>query len=114
MALSGPLVTEAQWQKIAPLASPTASAPPERPPVGREPPCSGRNSMDSPQRRSLAGPAGEVSTSFHVLAAAAGLGRAGRVAESATGSGIREAVVLSLSRTPISFRDLPRFRATLA
>ena len=32
------------------------------------------------QRRSLAGPAGEVSTSFDVLAAAAGLGRAGRLA----------------------------------
>ncbi|HEV2520737.1 MAG TPA: IS5 family transposase [Candidatus Acidoferrales bacterium] len=37
--------------------------------------------MDSPPRGSLAGPAGEVSTSFYVLAAAAGLGRAGRVVE---------------------------------
>jgi len=37
--------------------------------------------VDSPQRGSLAGPAGEISASFHVLATTAGLGRAGRLAE---------------------------------
>jgi len=37
--------------------------------------------VDFAQRRSVAGPAGKVSPSFHVLAAAAGLGRAGRLAE---------------------------------
>ena len=37
--------------------------------------------MDSAERRSLAGFAGEISASLDVLAAAAGLGRAGRVVE---------------------------------
>src|SRR5438876_11868288 len=63
------------------LAPQATQAPPGWPPVDRQPSCFGRNSVDSPQRRSLAGPAGEISASFHLLAAAAGLGRAGRVAE---------------------------------
>jgi len=37
--------------------------------------------VDSPERCSLAGFAGEIPTSLNVLAAAAGLGRAGRLAE---------------------------------
>src|ERR1700674_4352282 len=52
-----------------------------RPPVDRKSSCSGRDSVDPPQRRSLAGFAGEISASFDVLAAAARLGRAGRLAE---------------------------------
>src|SRR6204780_4045571 len=62
------------------LASPTAQAPQGWPSVDREPSGVGRDFVDSPQRGSLAGPAGEISASFHVLAAAAGLGRAGRLA----------------------------------
>src|ERR1700730_6290818 len=49
--------------------------------MDRKSSCSGRDSVDSPQRRSLAGFAGEISASFDVLAAAARLGRAGRFAE---------------------------------
>src|SRR5579863_9377846 len=63
------------------LAPETAQAAARWPPVDREPSCPGRDSVDSPQRRSLAGLAGEISASFHVLATAAGLGRAGRWAE---------------------------------
>src|SRR3990172_233689 len=63
------------------LAPQTTQAAPRWSSVDREPSCPGRDSVDSPQRCSLAGPAGEVSASFHVLAAAAGLGRAGRLAE---------------------------------
>jgi transposase len=37
--------------------------------------------VDIAERRSLAGPAGEISAPFDLLAATAGLGRAGRVAE---------------------------------
>jgi len=50
-------------------------------PVDRESPCVGRDSLDFAERRTLAGPAGEISTSFDVLAATAGLGRAGRLVE---------------------------------
>jgi transposase len=49
--------------------------------VDREPSCAGRDSVDSPERGSLAGFAGEIPASFDVLAAAAGLGSAGRVVE---------------------------------
>src|SRR5712664_2949279 len=63
------------------LASQATQAVPGWPPVDRKPSCPGRDSVDSPQRRSLAGLAGEISASFHVLATAAGLGRAGRLAE---------------------------------
>ncbi len=80
MVRSDPLLTEAQWKKIAPLLPPTTQAPQGWPSVDREPSRVGRDSVDSPQRRSLAGLAGEVSASFHVLAAA-GLGGAGRLAE---------------------------------
>ena len=63
------------------LAPQTAQAPHGWPPVDREPPCVGRDSPDSAERGSLAGYAGEVSGSFDLLAAATGLGRAGRLAE---------------------------------
>ena len=49
--------------------------------MDREPSCAGRDSVDIAERRSLAGHAGEISAPFDLLAAAAGLGRAGRVAE---------------------------------
>src|ERR1700687_348388 len=63
------------------LAPPTAQASPRGSSVDREPPWHGRDSVDSRHRCSLAGSAAKVSASFHVLAAAAGLGRAGRLAE---------------------------------
>jgi transposase len=63
------------------LAPQAAQAAQGWPPVDREPPGVGRDSLDSAQRGPLAGLAGEVSAPFDVLAAAAGLGRAGRVAE---------------------------------
>src|ERR1700730_2030433 len=63
------------------LAPQTTPAAPRWPSVDREPPCVGRDSVDLAKRCSVAGSAGEVSASFHLLAAAAGLGRARRVAE---------------------------------
>jgi transposase len=50
--------------------------------VDREPPCAGR---DSVERGSLAGPAREIPASFDLLAAAARLGRAGRLVEHLAG-----------------------------
>ena len=52
-----------------------------RSPVDREPPCAGRDFVDSAERGSLAGPAREIPTSFDVLAATAKLGRAGHLVE---------------------------------
>lgn len=49
--------------------------------VDRESPCAGRDSVDSPERGSLAGPAGEIPASFNVLAATAKLGGAGHLVE---------------------------------
>jgi transposase len=49
--------------------------------VDSEPPCAGRDFVDSPERGSLAGPAGEIPASFNVLAATARLGGAGRLVE---------------------------------
>ena len=49
--------------------------------VDRESPCAGRDSLDSAERGSLAGPAGEIPASFDVLAATARLGGAGRLVE---------------------------------
>jgi transposase len=63
------------------LAPPTAPAAQGWPPVDRQSPCVGRDFVDIAERRSLAGLAGDVSAPFHVLAAAARLGGAGRVAE---------------------------------
>ena len=49
--------------------------------VDRESSCAGRDSLDSAERGSLAGPAGEIPASFDVLAAPARLGGAGRLVE---------------------------------
>ena len=49
--------------------------------VDSEPPCAGRDFVDSPERGSLAGPAGEIPAPFDLLAAATGLGRAGGLVE---------------------------------
>src|SRR6516162_1533685 len=77
MARSGPLLTEAQWKKIAPLLP--------KPPKQRK---GGRPWIEN--RRVLegilwilrrAGPAGEIPASFDVLAATARLGGAGRLVE---------------------------------
>jgi hypothetical protein len=80
MARSGPLLTEAQWQKSRPCF-PNRPAPQGWPTVDREPPRVGGDFVDPPERCPLAGFAGEISASFHLLAAAAGLGRAGRLAK---------------------------------
>jgi transposase len=53
--------------------------------VDREPSCAGRNFVDSAERGSLAGPAGEIPASFDLLAATARLGRAGRLVEHLAG-----------------------------
>ena len=63
------------------LASQTAPAPQRWPSVDREPAGAGRDSLDSAKRCPLAGPAREISASFDLLAAAARLGGAGRLAE---------------------------------
>src|SRR6202140_2485512 len=49
--------------------------------VDRKPSCAGRNSVDSAERGSLAGLAGEIPASFDVLAKTARLGGAGRLVE---------------------------------
>jgi transposase len=49
--------------------------------VDRESPCAGRDSLDSAERGSLAGPAGEIPAPFDVLAAIARLGGAGHLVE---------------------------------
>jgi hypothetical protein len=49
--------------------------------VDRESPGAGRDFMDSAERGSLAGPGGEISASFDLLAATARLGGAGRLVE---------------------------------
>src|SRR5579864_5783169 len=61
------------------LAPQATQAPQGRPSVDRKPPGLGRDSVDSPQWGSLAGLAGEISAPFDLLAAAARLGRAGRL-----------------------------------
>ena len=53
--------------------------------VDREPPCAGRDSVDSAERSSLAGPAREIPASLDLLAATARLGRAGRLVEHLAG-----------------------------
>src|SRR5580700_5733010 len=64
-----------------PFAPQVAQTTQGRSSVDREPPCAGRDSVDSPQRGSLARPAGEIPASFDVLAATARLGGAGRLVE---------------------------------
>ena len=63
------------------LAPKTAPTSPGWPAVDREPSRVGRDPLDSAERCSLAGSAGEISTSFDLLAAFAGLGGAGRLIE---------------------------------
>src|SRR5579863_2477282 len=63
------------------LASQTTPAPQGRPAVDRESSCVGRDSVDSAEWGSLARSAGEISAPFDLLAATAGLGRGGRLAE---------------------------------
>jgi transposase len=64
------------------LAPETAQAAQGRPSMDREPPCAGRDSLDSPELCPLAGFTGEISTSLDLLAATARLGGAGPLAES--------------------------------
>jgi transposase len=76
------------------LASQTAQTTQGWPPVDREPSCAGRDSVDSAQWGSLAGLAGEISASFDMLAAIAGLGGAGCLVENLAGVSER------IERTP--------------
>src|ERR1700691_951323 len=63
------------------LAPQAAQTTPGRSSVDGEPPCAGRDSVDSAERGSLAGSAGEIPASLDLLAATARLGRAGRLVE---------------------------------
>src|SRR5215472_10145276 len=72
MARTGPLLTETQWKKIAPLLP----RPPQHRRGGRPWIENRQVFVDSADRGSLAGPAGEISASFNLLAAFAGLGGA--------------------------------------
>src|SRR5580704_10555014 len=72
-------------EKDRPVASPVAQTTQGRSFVDREPPCAGRDSVDSPQRGSLAGSAREIPAPFDLLAAAARLGGAGRLVEHLAG-----------------------------
>src|SRR5258706_4222145 len=87
----GPIGTVAERSAVEEnlaLASETAKESPRWPPVDREPPCAGRDSLDSAEWGPLAGLAGEISASFDLLAAVAGLGGAGHLGASlARGSG---------------------------
>jgi hypothetical protein len=79
MARSGPLLTEAQWKKIAPLLP---QFPKQR--KGGRPWIENRrvrDSVDLAEPSSVARFAGEISAPLDLLAAATGLGRAGRLAE---------------------------------
>jgi transposase len=64
-----------------PFTSEAAQTTQGRPSMDPEPSCAGRDFVDSAERGSLAGPTGEIPTSFDVLAAAARLGGAGRLVE---------------------------------
>ena len=72
-------------EKDRPFTPEAAQTAQGRSSVDREPSCAGRDSVDSPERGSLAGLAGEIPPSFDVLAAAARLGRAGRLVEHLAG-----------------------------
>ncbi len=67
-----------QDRPVAPQAAPTTQG---RSSVDRESPCAGRDFVDSAQRGSLAGFAGEIPASLDLLAAAARLGGAGYLVE---------------------------------
>src|ERR1039458_7051961 len=76
------------------LASQAAQAPQGWPSVDRESSHAGRHFVDSAERRKMAGLAGGVPASLDLLAAAAGLGGAGHLAESLAGASER------VERTP--------------
>jgi transposase len=68
-----------------PVTPEAAQATQGRSSVDREPLCAGRDSVDSAERGSLAGSAGEIPASLDLLAATARLGRAGRLVEHLAG-----------------------------
>ena len=68
----------AENRALAPQAAQTAQ---RWPSVDRESSCAGRDSLDSAERGSLAGPAREIPASFDVLAAPPRWGGAGRLVE---------------------------------
>src|ERR1700688_4840495 len=72
----------AEDRALAPQAAPTTQ---RWSSLDSEPSCAGRDSVDSAKRGSLAGPAREIPASFDLLAAAARLGRAGRLVEHLAG-----------------------------
>src|SRR5271169_2216772 len=72
-------------EKDRPVAAQVAQTTQGRSSVDREPPCAGRDFVDSAERGSLAGSAREIPASLDVLAAAARLGGAGRLVEHLAG-----------------------------
>src|ERR1700686_3071474 len=68
----------AEDRTLAPQAAPTTQG---RSSLDSKPSCVGRDSVDSAERGSLARHAGEIPASLDLLAAAARLGRPGRVVE---------------------------------
>src|SRR5258708_38861359 len=81
----GPIGSVAERSAVAEnraLASETAQESPWWPPVDREPPCAGRDSLDSAEWGPRAGLAGGISASFDLRAAVAGVGGAAPLAES--------------------------------
>ena len=79
------VVDRSAVEEDRPFAPQAAQAAQGRSSVDPEPSCAGRNSVDSAEWGSLAGLAGEISASLDLLAAAAGLGRAGRLVENLAG-----------------------------
>ena len=90
----------AEDRAFAPEIAPESQA---RPPVDREPSGAGRDSLDSAERRKMAGLAGEISASFDLLATVAGLGGAGRLAESLAGVSERVERTLAITVERIVF-----------
>ena len=78
--------------------------------MDRESPCAGRDSVDSAERGSLAGSAGEIPASFNVLATTARLGGAGHLVEhlAVVSERVERAPAIEVERI-VSGREL-RFR----
>ncbi len=79
MARYGRLLTDAQWEKIAPLLPKPPNTQGRSSWIANRR-STGRHSVDSAQRGSLARSAGEISARLDLLAEAAGLGGAGGLA----------------------------------
>ena len=78
-------LTDDQWEKIAPLFPAPYALPWGGPKPIPRPLCFVRDPVDFTDRSALEKPAQTLSFTQYVLAAATGLGRAGRVAQSLAG-----------------------------